>query len=70
MHMNHFARSRLRAASGPAATGDARSNRSEIYLRALLAARRVVLDMRAQDEIGDDAFHRLEEEFDWMEMRS
>jgi hypothetical protein len=24
--------------------------------------------MRASDEIGDDAFHRVEEEFDWMEM--
>ena len=24
--------------------------------------------MRAQDDIGDDAFHQLEEEFDWIEM--
>jgi hypothetical protein len=24
--------------------------------------------MRATDEIGDDAFHRLEEELDWLEM--
>jgi hypothetical protein len=26
--------------------------------------------MRANDEIGDDAFHRIEEELDWLEMAS
>ena len=41
---------------------------SEGELRALVAARQVVFEMRAQDDIGDDAFHRLEEEFDWIEM--
>ena len=35
---------------------------------ALQAARRAVLAMRASDEIGDDAFHRIEEELDWLEM--
>jgi monovalent cation/hydrogen antiporter len=39
-----------------------------IHRRALEAARRVVFDMRDRDEIGDDAFHLLEEEFDWIEM--
>ncbi len=24
--------------------------------------------MRAHDEIGDDAFHEIEEELDWLEM--
>ena len=24
--------------------------------------------MRANDEIGDDAFHQMEEELDWIEM--
>jgi hypothetical protein len=24
--------------------------------------------MRANEEIGDDAFHRMEEELDWLEM--
>ena len=24
--------------------------------------------MRASEEIGDDAFHRMEEELDWIEM--
>jgi len=40
----------------------------EIHRRALAEARRVVFDMRARDDIGDDAFHRLEQEFDWVEM--
>jgi hypothetical protein len=40
----------------------------EIHRRAVDAARRVIIDMRARDEIGDDAFHRLEEELDWVEM--
>ena len=59
-----------RAAASPASTGETLSTHEEIHGRALAAARRVVLDMRARDDIGDDAFHRLEEEFDWMEMRS
>ena len=41
---------------------------SEGEIGALGVARRVVFDMRARDDIGDDAFHRLEEEFDWIEM--
>lgn len=35
---------------------------------ALQAARRAVLAMRASDEIGDDAFHLVEEDLDWLEM--
>jgi monovalent cation/hydrogen antiporter len=35
---------------------------------ALQAARQAILAMRAQDEIGDDAFHLMEEELDWLEM--
>ena len=40
----------------------------DLHRRALLAARRTVLAMRASDEIGDDAFHMMEEELDWIEM--
>ena len=36
--------------------------------RALHASRRAVLAMRASSDIGDDAFHRIEEELDWLEM--
>jgi NhaP-type Na+/H+ or K+/H+ antiporter len=51
---------------GQADTGD--SGHREMQRSALQAARRAVLAMRASDEIGDDAFHRLEEELDWIEM--
>ncbi len=40
----------------------------DIHRRALYAARQAVFAMRASDEIGDDAFHQLEEELDWIEM--
>jgi CPA1 family monovalent cation:H+ antiporter len=43
---------------------------SELHRRALQAARQAVLDMRNNDEIGDDAFHRMEEKLDWLEMAS
>jgi monovalent cation/hydrogen antiporter len=41
---------------------------SELHRAAIEAARQAVLDMRANDEIGDDAFHQMEEELDWLEM--
>ncbi len=44
------------------------TSHQEFHQRALSEARRVVFDMRAREEIGDDAFHRLEEELDWLEM--
>jgi Na+/H+ antiporter len=40
----------------------------DTHRRALQAARRAVLAMRTSEEIGDDAFHQLEEELDWIEM--
>jgi monovalent cation/hydrogen antiporter len=40
----------------------------DIHGRALQAARQSVLAMRASEEIGDDAFHQMEEELDWIEM--
>jgi CPA1 family monovalent cation:H+ antiporter len=49
--------------------GDARRTaHTDIHRRALQAARQAVLAMRASDEIGDDAFHQMEEELDWIEM--
>jgi CPA1 family monovalent cation:H+ antiporter len=41
---------------------------TDLHRRALQAARQTVLAMRASDEIGDDAFHQMEEELDWIEM--
>ena len=52
-----------------AGAGDTKSTtHGEIYRGAVQAARRAILTMRASDEIGDDAFHRMEEELDWLEM--
>jgi CPA1 family monovalent cation:H+ antiporter len=45
-----------------------RPTRRELFRGALQAARQAVLAMRANDEIGDDAFHQVEEELDWLEM--
>jgi NhaP-type Na+/H+ or K+/H+ antiporter len=45
-----------------------RSAHRDIHGQALRAAREVVLAMRANEEIGDDAFHQMEEDLDWIEM--
>ena len=45
-----------------------RSSHSQLHRGAVEAARQAVLAMRANDEIGDDAFHQIEEELDWLEM--
>jgi Na+/H+ antiporter len=55
------------------APSDGKANRTqsaheETRRAALRAAREAILAMRASDEIGDDAFHRIEEELDWLEM--
>jgi CPA1 family monovalent cation:H+ antiporter len=58
-------------ASATAVSGEHDAERSEhtaLHRRALDGARQAVLAMRASDEIGDDAFHRMEEELDWLEM--
>ena len=59
----------LGSEDGDPREGEARrSSHSAIHHQALQAARRAVFAMRASDEIGDDAFHQLEEELDWIEM--
>jgi len=49
-------------------TGARGSAHSEMYRGALQAARQEIIAMRDNDEIGDDAFHLMEEELDWLEM--
>ena len=62
-------KARLAYERSDAEGGDAtRSEHSELLGGALRAARQAVLAMRAHGEIGDDAFHRMEEELDWLEM--
>jgi monovalent cation/hydrogen antiporter len=59
----------LGAADADPDEGEARRfAHSDIHRRALEGARHAVLGMRESDEIGDDAFHQLEEELDWIEM--
>jgi monovalent cation/hydrogen antiporter len=49
--------------------GDSRrAAHMDIRRRAIRAARREVHAMRTSAEIGDDAFHLIEEELDWIEM--
>jgi hypothetical protein len=40
----------------------------ELRLRAIMAQRAALLRLRNQGEIGDDAFHRIQEELDWAEL--
>lgn len=49
-------------------SGAAIARQRALYRRALHAARDAIYAMRAADEIGDDAFHSIEQELDWLEM--
>jgi CPA1 family monovalent cation:H+ antiporter len=55
-------------AADPDAGDASHTAHSDIHRRAIQAARQAVLAMRDHDEIGDDAFHQMEEELDWLEM--
>jgi CPA1 family monovalent cation:H+ antiporter len=55
------------AASGSPGDGDD-SDFTAVQRRAQAAERRTLSDLRTQGVIGDDAFHRVEEELDWAEM--
>jgi Na+/H+ antiporter len=46
----------------------ASSEQSRLLQAALHAARQAVIAMRGNDEIGDDAFHQIEEQLDWLDM--
>jgi len=48
--------------------GPPRSDHADMHRRAIAEARRTVFEMRAAGDIGDAAFHRLEEQFDWVEL--
>jgi Na+/H+ antiporter len=55
---------------GASPTGDDTSGPTidDVYRRAIPAARRSVVAMRDGGEVGDDAFHRIEEELDQLEI--
>ena len=56
----------LHANGATSSEGD--TSRAGLRLSAVRAARRALLAMRANGEIGDNAFHRLEEEIDRLEL--
>jgi CPA1 family monovalent cation:H+ antiporter len=63
-----------RAASGPR-EGDPREpspppGHLDLLLRTQRAERQTLLALRARGTIGDDAFHRVEEELDWAELNA
>jgi NhaP-type Na+/H+ or K+/H+ antiporter len=59
----------LRPVSMEAESGAERGRaHRDVHGAAVRAARRAVLAMRANDAIGDDAFHQMEQELDWLEM--
>jgi Na+/H+ antiporter len=57
-----------RAGKRPSAGECGSNEHDDLRRRALQAARQSSAQMRRSDEIEDDAFHRLEEELDWVEM--
>ncbi|MGH7513584.1 MAG: cation:proton antiporter, partial [Gemmatimonadales bacterium] len=63
-----------RAESGKAAVesadGDARGSYAEVQQRAQAAERHTLSQLRTSGTIGDDAFHRVEEELDWAEVNA
>src|SRR4029079_7732442 len=56
------------AGIGAASDGGSDSDFTAVQRRAQAAERRTLSDLRTQGVIGDDAFHRVEEELDWAEM--
>ena len=60
----HLGDTRATAGSGTRA----RAEHSDMHRVALHASRQAVIAMRTSDEIGDDAFHEVEEQLDWLEM--
>jgi monovalent cation/hydrogen antiporter len=59
---------RLRAKGDPDGAVSGELPADPLRRRAIAAARRSILSQRQSEAIGDDAFHRLEEEFDWAEL--
>jgi CPA1 family monovalent cation:H+ antiporter len=59
---------RARLGAWPAGAPGARLGPVEPLAQGIRAARQALLAMRDNEEIGDDAFHRLEQELDWLEM--
>jgi Na+/H+ antiporter len=57
-----------RAVAGNADDPQAATDYDELRLRAIASQRRALHRLRAEGRIGDEAYHRLEEEIDWAEL--
>ena len=53
-----------------AGRADGRTPPGEVMRRAVAAERRRLVELRANGTIGDDAFHKVEEELDWAELNA
>ncbi|HEU5042436.1 MAG TPA: sodium:proton antiporter [Gemmatimonadales bacterium] len=49
---------------------DGQTPTGELMRRAVAAERRRLVELRAEGTIGDDAFHKVEEELDWAELNA
>jgi CPA1 family monovalent cation:H+ antiporter len=49
---------------------DWRSRHDKLRMRIVIEQRRALMQMRMDDEIGDDAFHQVEERLDWAELNA
>jgi monovalent cation/hydrogen antiporter len=58
----------LQTNSGTSPEEPSRGSSDGQHMRAVRAGRRALLAMRSSGKIGDDAFHRLEEELDRIEL--
>jgi CPA1 family monovalent cation:H+ antiporter len=59
---------RLAEATADDAESPVAPEHAALHGRALHAARGAVLALRESGAIGDDAFHKVEEDLDWLEM--
>ena len=57
-----------REVAGSAEEPQGATEHDRLRLRAITAQRRTLLQLRTEGAIGDEAFHRLEEEVDWAEL--
>ena len=57
-----------RTSEGP--DGETGSDFTAVHRKAQAAERRTLSDLRTHGEIGDEAFHRVEEELDWAELNT
>ncbi len=69
-YQSRLRRAETAAGSAESAEDDGERAYATVQLRAQAAQRRKLSELRATGVIGDDAFHRVEEELDWAEVNA